>query len=144
MSNAISSFGTLLKIGDGGSPAENFTTIAEVTDIGGPEFTLATEDVTNHSSIEGWREYIGTILDPGEIQFSINFIPTEATHNPSTGLIKDMVDKTLRNFELVFPDSGSTTWSFSALITSFKSSEPVQGKLAADVTLRVSGKPTLS
>ncbi|KKK53886.1 hypothetical protein LCGC14_3090310, partial [marine sediment metagenome] len=35
MSNAISSFGTLLKVGDGAG-TEVFTTIAEVMDIDGP------------------------------------------------------------------------------------------------------------
>jgi len=143
MSNAVSSFGTLLKIGDGGDP-ESFTTIAEVKDISGPSLSLATEEVTNHSSPAGFREYTGTLLDAGEVTFDINFIPTDSTHNASTGLIADMVNRTKRNFQLVFPDAGNTTWQFTALVTGFELSEPVEGTLSASVTLRITGQPTLA
>ena len=143
MSDAISAFGTLLKIGDGGDP-ESFTTIAEVKDISGPSLSLATEEITNHSSPGGWREFIGTLLDAGEVTFDINFIPTHSTHNASTGLIADMVNKVKRNFQLVFPDAGNTTWNFTALITGFELSEPVEGTLSASVTLRITGQPTLA
>jgi len=141
---AISSFGTLLKIGDGGSPTETFATIAEVADISGPGLSMDTEDVTNHSSAGGWKEYIGTLLDGGEISFDINYTPTAATHNASTGLINDMENKTKRNFKLVFPDTGATTWSFAAFVTGFEPGEPVSGKLSASVGLKISGQPTLA
>jgi len=140
---AISAFGTLLKIGDGATP-ENFTTIAEVTNIGGPALSLDPIEITSHSSTGGWKEFIGGLLDAGEVSFDINYEPTEATHDASTGLIADMVARTLRNFQLVFPDAGSTTWSFAALVTSFEPSEPVGDKLAAGVTLKVTGQPTLA
>ena len=143
MSNAISAFGTLLKIGDGGAP-ESFTTIAEVKDIGGPKLKSNTAEVTNHSSTDGWLEKIGTILEAGQVTFKINFVPTATTHSFSTGLIKDFVARTKRNFKLVFPDTGATTWSFTAIVTGFEPSEPVNGPLEADVTLDITGKPTLA
>jgi len=139
----ISAFGTLLKIGDGGDP-ETFTTIAEVSSISGPGLSLDTIDVTHHSSTAGWREFVGGLLDAGEVSFDINYTPTDATHDASTGLIKDMVDRTVRNFQLVFPDTGNTTWSFSALVTGFEPSEPIDDKLAASVTLKLTGQPTLA
>jgi len=143
MSNAVSAFGTLLKIGDGGEP-ETFTTIAEVTDISGPSLSADTIDVTSHDSPGGYREFIQGLKDAGEVTFTINFIPTEATHDASTGLLKDYNDGTLRNFQLVFPDPGNTTWSFAAVVTGFEPSEPTDDKLSADVTLKISGQPTLA
>lgn len=140
----ISAFGTLLKIGDGGSPTETFTTIAEVTSIGGPGLSLDTIEITNHSSPGGWREFIGGLLNAGEVSLDINYDPVGATHNATTGLIADMVARTLRHFQLVFPDTGSTTWSFTALVTLFEPSEPVDDKLAASVTLKLTGQPTLA
>jgi predicted secreted protein len=142
-SNALSAFGSLLKIGDGATP-ENFTTIAEVADLGGPALKLDAIEVTHHESPGGWRENIGGLLTAGEVTFTLNFIPTEATHDASTGLIADMVARTKRNFQLVFPDVGSTTWSFAALVTGFEPKEPIDEKLSADVTLTVTGQPTLS
>lgn len=143
MTSGISAFGTLLKIGDGGG-TEVFTTIAEVKDISGPSLKLDTEEVTSHSSTGGWREYIATLLDAGEVTFDVNFIPTNATHSQTSGLLKDLKNKTLRNFQLVFSNVGATTWAFSAFVTGFEPAEPVEGVLAASVTLKITGQPTLA
>jgi len=143
-SSAVHALGTLLKIGDGATPTETFTTIAEVTDLGGPSLTLETIDVTSHSSTNGWREFIGGLLDGGEVSFTINYLPANATHDASTGVIADMKNRVVRNFTLVFPDSGTTTWTFSALVTGFEPGEPIDSQLTADVTLKVSGEPTLA
>jgi len=143
MTNALSAFGSLLKIGDGGG-TEVFTTIAEVRDIKGPKLKTNTKDVTNQSSPSGAKEIIATILEAGEVSFGINFIPTNATHSQSTGLIKDWKNRTKRNFQLVFPDSGSTTWAFAAYVTGVDLSEPVDGELGGDVTLSITGMPTLA
>ena len=140
---AISSFGTLLKKGDGGT-SENFATIAEVLDIEGPELGLDTEESTSHDSAGGWEDLVGTILRSGEIGFEINYVPTNATQNAATGLIADMKNRTKRTVQLVFPNVSNTTWSFAALVTKFKPKAPVAGKLTADVTLKLSGQPTLA
>lgn len=140
---AISAFGTLLKIGDGGG-TEVFTTIAEVKDISGPSFSMDTVELTTHSSTGAWKEYLGTLLDAGEVTFDVNFTPTGATHSQSTGLIRDMKNRTLRHFQLVWPDVGATTWSFSAYVTGFEPSAPVDNLLGASVTLKISGAPTLA
>jgi predicted secreted protein len=140
---AIPAFGTLIKIGDGGGP-ENFTTIAELMDIKGPKFKMDTEDVTNHLSAGSWEEVVGTILRSGEVTFDVNFVPQNATHSYSSGLLRDMVNKTKRNFKLVFPDTAVTTWAFTALITGFEPEMPVKGKLKASITLKVTGQPTLA
>lgn len=142
MTSAIGAYGTLLKIGDGGGP-ETFTTVAEVVNISAPSLALDTIDVTNHSSTAAWREFVAGLLDAGEVTFDINYIPTAATHNATNGLIRDLKNRTKRNFKLVFPDSGSTTWDFSAYVTGFEPDAPVDDKLAASVTLKLTGQPTL-
>jgi len=144
VTQAISAFGTLVKVGDGATPTENFTTIAELLDISGPELGLDTEEVTTHSSPGGWEEHIGTILRSGAITFQVNYVPTHATHNASTGLIADMVNRTVRNFELVFPNTGATKWSFAALVTSCPPAEPVAGALRGSFSLKLTGQPTLA
>lgn len=138
---ALAGYGVLLKIGNGAT-SETFTTIAEVRDIEGPELELEAKEVTSHDS-GGWREYIGTLLTGGEVSFDLNFLPANATHGYSSGLIEDMVNRTKRNFQLVFPDTDTTTWQFAALVTGFKPSAAVEDELTAEVTLRVTGQPTL-
>lgn len=138
---ALAGYGVLLKVGNGAT-SETFTTVAEVRDIEGPELELEAKEVTSHDS-SGWREFIGTLLTGGEVSFDLNFIPSNATHGATAGLVKDMLDRTRRNFQLVFPDTESTTWAFTALVVGFKPSGPVEDELSAEVTLQVTGQPTL-
>lgn len=140
---AFSGYQTLLKIGDGGG-TEAFTTIAEVTKIGGPKFKLDTKDVTSHSSTGAWREFIPTLLDAGEVSIDGNFIPTNATQSQTSGLLKDMKNRTKRNFQIVLSDTGGTTWSFAAFVTGFEVSAPVDGELSFAATLKITGAPTLA
>lgn len=139
-SPAVSAFGTVVKIGDGASP-ENFTTIAELRNVSGPSLELETIDVTTHNTADPWRQFIGGLLNGGEVSLELNFIPTEATHDPTTGLIADMVNRVQRNFQIVFPDVPVTTWGFTALVTAFEMSSDPADVLQASVTLKLSGKP---
>ncbi len=134
--------GTLLKGGDG-AETEVFTTIAEVLDISGPGLSMEPVDATSHDS-DGWKEFIAGLKDGGDVSFDIQYIPSNATHkNASGGVLYDFDQRTLRNFQLVFPDSGSTTWTFAAFVTGFEPQAPVEDKLTASLTLKISGAPTL-
>ena len=140
MTDAISSHGTLLKKGDGGDP-EAFATVAEVLDISGPEETTETEDATNHGS-NGWEEVITTIQVAGEVSFDVNYVPGDATHDASTGLIADKRNKTLRNWKIVMPDAGNTTENFAAYVTKVGRTRNVRGKLTGSFTLKITGPIT--
>jgi len=134
--------GTLIKKGDGASP-EVFTTVAQVVTIGGPSLAQDPIDVTNHSSLEAWKEFVGGLKDGGEVSLEINYDPATPTHNATAGLIKSLEDQTVDNYQIVFSDTANTTWTIPALVTGFETGAPVDGKLSASVTLKVSGKPTL-
>lgn len=140
-SGAIHAIGTLLKRGDGGGP-EVFTTIAEVRSITGPGLTTDTIDVTNHDTSQGYREFISGLQDGGEFSFDINYIPSNATHNNTTGLLRAFDQKTINNYRLVFPDA--TTWNFRGLVRQVSITAPIDGQLTASVAVKVSGKPTLT
>jgi predicted secreted protein len=140
MGEGISAFGTTLKIGDGAEP-EVFGAIAEVTNISGPGMRMDTVDITSHGSAGGWKEYAGGLLDGGEIKLELNFLPGNASHQ---SLSAAMVARVKKNFKLEFPDTPATTWSFAAFVTNFEPSAPVDGKLGASATLKITGQPTLS
>lgn len=139
----FAAFGTELKIGDGGSP-ENFTTIAEVVEVTGPPLSADTADTTNHDSTDAYEESVVTVLRTGEVTFDINYLPTDSTHDASSGLLNDYENKTKRNFEVIFSNDSNTKWSFSAYVTGFEPSAPHDDKLDASVTLKVTEKPTLN
>ena len=139
----IAAFGTILQRGNAAAPTEVFTTIAQVTNIGGPSLSQETIDVTTHSSAGAFREKVGGLLDGGEITLDINFGPTEPTHKEAVGgLLKDYTDRSVNNYKLIFPDT--TYWIVPCLVTGFTPDSPVDGKLGASVTLTVSGQPTLA
>ncbi len=144
VTQAKASFGTLLKIGDGGGGSEVFTTIAEVKDIVPIPLTLDTEEVTHHSSPGGYEEFVATIKRTGEVTFDINWILQNATQSFTAGLLKDFDDKTLRNFQIVFTDVGSTVWAFSGFVTGFEPDASVSGVSEASITLKITGQPTLA
>ncbi|MBV7671372.1 outer capsid protein Hoc [Streptomyces halstedii] len=131
-------FGTKLKRGDGEEP-EEFTEIADITNLSGPGLTRETLDVTSHGSPGGWMEFLGGLKDPGEVSADINYQPT--LHDL---LVADFDDKVPRNYQIVFPDEDATTWAFPAILTGFEPEAPYDDKAAASLTFKVSGKPTIS
>lgn len=133
---AKSSHGTKLKRGDGATPTEGFTDVGGVLDISGPELDADEIETTAHDSTS--EEFIMGVLRSGNVTFDINYDPADTQHK---GLISDRAAKTLRNFKLVFPDTSEI--AFSAYVKGFKPNAPVNGKLTASVTLRVSGAVTM-
>ena len=140
-SNALHAQGTLLQVGDGASP-EVFTTIAEVGTIQGPGLDSDQIDVTNHTSVNEYREYIQGLKEPGELSFTINFVPDDATHDNATGLVSFYEDGLKRNFQMVFPTTPPVPWLLPGFLKSFNVTAAVDDKLVADVTIKLTGAPT--
>ncbi len=130
--NAVSGFGTLLKVDDG---ADNYTTLAEVKDMTGPSLAHDTEEVTHHQSPGRQKEKIATLIDLGEITFLMNYIMQHPTQSASAGLLKDLLEHTLRNIKIVFPDVGSTEWILPSFITGWEPTMPVGSPFECSVTL---------
>ncbi len=134
-SQALFAKGTLLRIGDGGQPTESFSTITEVFGLAGPNLVQDVIEVTNHDSPQGFKEWIGGLLEAGEVSGQINYQPTNATH---AGMRSDLLAHTKRNFNIVWPPAGPT-WAFSALITKFDIKASEKSQLIADFSLKITG-----
>lgn len=123
----------------GTNGAEVFTTIAEVTNIAGPEIGLELIDATHMESTNAYREYIPSLLDAGEVTLDVNFLPQNTTHK---NVIADVEARVRRNFQMVWTDSSPTTWAFAAYVTKFAPSAQIDDRLMAAITLKVSGAVT--
>lgn len=143
MTLAIKSQGTLLQVGDGASP-EVFTTVAEVNDINNTGHTVREIEVTNHDSTGSYSEYIATGLEAGQWNFNINYVPANATHkNASRGLFALLQGQAAVNMRVQWPDSPTSSTTFSGLVTQIDRSAPARnGVLTANCTIRVVGQPT--
>lgn len=137
MSNdALEAQGMDLKMGNGATPTEVFTSIPEITTMSGPGGSAAVKDTT--SLLDTAKTKRMGLADEGQISFDINYIPSDAQH---TALRAARAARTLHNFQLVFTDGPSpTTWSFSGYVTGFTlQGVQVDGTLGAKVTIEVSG-----
>lgn len=128
-------FKTLIYRGDGASPTEGFSPVAEILDIGGPEASQATEDATNMDS-DGWEEKIAIGLKAaGDISFQMHLLQDDASQN---GLWQDLNSSTRRNYRIVFP-SQTKRLSVTGFIAKINHSFPVKGKMVHDVTITLTG-----
>lgn len=137
MANGINAFGTLLK--------RNGTTIAEVNELSPPGMSREEIEYTHHQSPNMWREFGKGLKDGGEVSATINYIPTNSTHNAATGLLGDLGNDTTNDtWSIVFPDALATTWSFPGFLSGFEPGAPIDDRLTADITIRIAGQPTLA
>lgn len=133
----LSAFGVALQRSDmAGTPV--FSPIANVTNVSGPEIERDTHDVTAHDSSNSYREFVGGLLNAGEVSLEVNYDPRE--HDT---LISDMEDTTARDYKLAFPGTLGE-WAFKAFMSGFSQEAPVDDKLAAELTFKVTGKPTVT
>lgn len=117
---------------------------AQVVNISGPALSADTIDVTSHASTNAWEESVVGVLRSGEIGMDIVYDPVDATHkNASGGLLFDYLARVSITLTLVFSDSATTEWTFSAFVTGFVPSAPVAGGLTAAVTFKPTGDMTL-
>lgn len=129
-------FGTLFARGNGASP-EVFTTLAGVTSIDGPGLTRNVIDVSAHDSPNGYMQFRGGMRDPGEVSLKVNYQPS--SHD---ALVADLDVPDPINYRMTFPNGA--TWTFPAVMKEFKQSAPYDNKLTADISFKVSGKPTIT
>lgn len=122
-----------------------FTTIAEVVDIGGPTFSQSVFDAPSQEVT--WQKRVAGIVSAGEVNFGLNFIPKEATHDDATGILSRLGLIADGAYRLSFNDAGTgtkSTWRFSGFLTGFEHDLPVDGIAAASVTITINGQPTFA
>lgn len=139
MSDAHSSFGALLQIGDAATPTEAFTNVAEVRDGGGISRNQTTQEVTHHESPQRFREYVATLLDGGEPSFELNWVFGHASH---AQMLADFEAGTIRNYRIVYAapaGEDNEVDEFSAIVSNLTHPTPVDGVDRCNVTFRTTG-----
>lgn len=135
----LSSFGTILEWYDG----TTWVAVGGVQDIEGPGLELGTEDATTHDSPDGFEERVATTISGGEVSFTVQYIPSSASHawDAAGGLPYMLKSRQAQQFRVKPTDPNYTkALQFSAFVTKFAPKFPVKGGMTADVTLAVTGK----
>lgn len=137
MTIALSGHGTLLQRALAATPF-TYVTIAEVGDITAPGLTRNDfEALTQDRNIDA---YILGVLRREPLQIAINYLPADASHDHLTGLTKAIITEPppMDGYKIIFP--GAIAWIMSGQCKAFQPKAPVDGKLVADVTIRLSGQ----
>jgi hypothetical protein len=119
MSNAISGTGILLLAGDGATP-ENFVAVAELVSLKPPQLSRKEIEVTPHNTAVtmGEQSILG-MLRKGNVTGTLNWLPTDPTHNDTTGFLGDMINNVKRNWQIQMPPNGYPQWTFPARVQLF-------------------------
>ena len=142
MTIAVSNHGTLLKMGDGASP-EVFATVLEVRAFNAFGVSLNAVEVTNQSSTAHYKEFIGGLLDAGEVSGEFNWHPSNATQSATAGMKYVQDQRTLKNWQIVTTHTSPLTATFAAIVTQF-GPVPIdmEGAFVCPFTLKISGAYT--
>ena len=139
MSNAFSSVGVQFRRwdADATSAAGAWVKLAEVTGIDGPGKSKETIDVTSLDSTGGYREFISSFRDGGTVSLEMNF--TSDTYDV---MDEDFEADTTNNYEIVFPDAGTTSFEFTGIVTELSISASVGSQVTSSVSIKVTGQIT--
>jgi len=145
MSSAIFGKGAQLQVEQTPGMADHLT-ISEVKSISGPTLEAEEVDVTNHDSPSAFREFVRGLVDAGELTFEINYNPADARH---ADLFADLVSGEVKAYKILFDMAEMPTISASyemdmdAFVKSMPLNIPVDNVLTANLTLRITGAPTI-
>jgi|SRR3972149_2860368 len=141
-SAAFWAYGSVLQIGDGAG-SENFTSVAEILELTPPAMSRDDIDVSNADSSDGYREFKPGWRDGGEVSFKANWLPTNTTHDFTTGLGVQFNDNVVHNYKIVLPSSLATV-TFSGFLTAFEPDLPLEEQGQLSGTIKITGKPTIA
>lgn len=117
--------------------------IGGLTSIGGIEISADTIDVTTLESDGGYKEFIGSFKDGGEVPIEGFFNPDESSGQVA---LQDSLDSGLaEDYKITFPTTPKAEWAFKGVVTVFKVGDiDVDGTINFGATIKVSGKPVLT
>jgi hypothetical protein len=140
---AIHAFGTLLKMGDGEDP-EVFTNVAELRSIPVPQIESPRIDTSTHDNPAFFRSYVNNLNDLPAVGFDINYLPNHPTHNHVTGLLQRQLTGERTNFQVHYNSAvvPPVVVHFSATVSSFRPTAPVDNVYQAAVQLQPTSAPT--
>lgn len=127
------------------SIASVFTPIPWLQSISGPDETFDIVDVTTHSSIGGYREFISGLADGGELTCTINWHPEEATHQE---LMAAQLAREPTAFQLSWAALANydedNLMDFTAYVTGLTRMSPIDAQITRDLTLKITGTVEVS
>ena len=112
----------------------SFVNVAEVTNVTPPQYSRDAIEATHHGSPFAYREFIAGMMSAGESTVEINYTPS------AVDPILTSMRAGLGRYRITV--NNGMTFTFDGIITSYSPETPLDGKMAAAITIQVSGRPT--
>lgn len=107
--------------------------LAEIIDTTPPEMSREAIDTSHTTTPDGAMTFIPSdLIDYGECTVELNF--DESATPPIDGDAESVV--------ITFPSG--TTWTFSGFLTNYSAAAPIDDRMTATATIKVSGKITIA
>lgn len=119
---------------------EGWVPVSEVGDITGPAETTDTVDVTNQDSVDGFKEYLATTQDGGQVTYTSHYLPSDSGQ---AELLEIKHDRTVVSWRITVGSTGYYV-HFDGMVTGLSFSWPVAGVAGMNVTIKVTGPVTAS
>ena len=139
MTDTVIGHGAALQRSSDGTSGGVFSSVGEIIDLTPPGMSRDAVEVTHMASTEKWREFKGGLKDGGEVSFDMNFDPGDAA---TTAFLSDLNTDTAGYYKIIFPDDGATEWGFAAIATGYEPQNPIDDRMVATFTMKLTGKPT--
>ena len=129
--------GAQFAIGDGnGGGSTVYTKVGEVKSINGIALTREALDATHLESPDDYREYIPGLMDGDPVSITFNYVPN-ASDPLYTAFHAGSGD-----FQITYP--GGIKMQFQGIPTNWKPGDATSDVMVGEMTVKPSGKPTLS
>lgn len=131
--NAGIGYGVLFGIENNDSPSD-YDVVGEQTNITPPGISVDAIDATHMQSPNAYREFIPGLIDGGEVAIEINYVPTSAGVTTFLNHLRQV-----KACRILFPNGAR--FLFDALLTGFEPEAPIDDKMMASVTFKITGQP---
>jgi hypothetical protein len=115
--------------------------VGSIQDATPPAISKDTYETTHHGTPGGHKTFAGSLVDFGEASIVIQYDPDNAAHL-ALRTRAATANETAQMYQFTYADTGATVESFTAVCTGFESATPIDNKITATITFKLSGAST--
>ena len=123
-----------MDIGTGITITFSSSFLAEILDVTPPGASRASIQTSHMGTTNAHTFTPADLVDWGELVVEMAFAP--GTTPPITSAAEEIT--------ITFPDSGSSTWVFDGFLTGFTPKGPLEDRMTATATIKVTGEVAVS
>ena len=125
-SGGQSGFGTTLSGAVAGA-------IGEITAISLPGYARTAIDITTMASAAGWREFVGGLMDAGEITLTVWY------ENANCAVVEGLINDDAEALTITLPDTH--TFTCDGFVTALGGDSPLDDGVVQNITIKLTGAP---